>query len=187
MDKYKDKLTFSKLEILCMIVLVTIFITGGIAIVSLATNNQKVNNLKQEAISIIDDAKIAYKYYSILENKDYIVTSTDGESKGMCITLDGLVNNEFTTKTYDNWDGYVVVEEKGENLYLSVWLTDKSYSIDGYALTKLNDLKLNDGITKYQDEKYAYNVRKSFTGTSTEKGGTGNKEYATKCISEKIE
>ncbi len=191
MDKYKDKLTFSRLEILCMIVLVAIFITGGLTIVTLATSNQKAINLKNEAKSIIEDAKIAYNYYSHLNNSEYIVTSKDGDSKGMCITLEGLVNNEFTTKTYDNWDGYVVVEEKGDNLYYSIWLTDKNYVIDGYDSSKLEDLKINSGITKFKDEKFAYNVRKKFTGTSGDKGGTANgsalKEYENKCLSEKIE
>lgn len=191
MDKYKDKLTFSRLEILCMVVLVAIFITGGLTIVTLATSNQKAINLKNEAKSIIEDAKIAYNYYSHLNNSEYIVTSNDGDSKGMCITLEGLVNNEFTTKTYDNWDGYVVVEEKGDNLYYSIWLTDKNYVIDGYDSSKLEDLKINSGITKFKDEKFAYNVRKKFTGTSGDKGGTANgsalKEYENKCLSEKIE
>ncbi len=193
MDKYKDKLTFSRLEILCMIVLVAIFVTGGITIVALATRNQNATNLKQEAVSIISDAKTAYKYYSILENNEYIVTSSDGESKGMCITLDGLVNNDFTTKTYDKWDGYVVIEESNNNIHYSIWLTDKKYVIDGYDSSKLNELKLDKGITKYKDEKFAYNVRKKFTGTSGDKGGTGNsngtslKEYEANCLNEKIE
>ena len=186
MDKYKDKITFSKLEILCMIVLIVLFVTGGIFIVSIATQNQKALNLKNEANSLIEASKIAYNHYSLLNNTEYIVTSNDGESKGMCITLEGLVNNDFTTKTYDNWDGYIVIEEKNNNLLYSIWLTNQEYVIDGYESSKIDSLKFNKGITKYSDEKFAYNVRKEFTSPSSDKGGTG-KEYSTKCLSEKIE
>ena len=104
----------------------------------------------------------------------------------MCITLDGLVNNDFTTKTYDNWDGYVVVEEKNNNFFYSIWLTDKEYVIAGYEASKIDDLKLNKGITKFDQEEFAHSVRKEFASTSTDKGGTGNK-YSSKCLSEKIE
>ena len=186
MNKYKDKLTFSRLEILCMIVLVAIFVTGGITIVSLATKNQKAINLKNEATSIIEDAKIAYNYYSHLNNTEYIVTSNDGASKGMCITLEGLVNNDFTTKTYDNWDGYVVIENKNNKMYYSIWLTNQEYVIDGYESSKLDELKINKGLTTYNNEKFASTVRKKFISPNSDKGGTGS-EYATKCISEKIE
>ncbi len=193
MNKYKDKLTFSRLEILCMIVMSAIVIVGGLTIVLLATNSQKVSNFKDEANNLIDASKIAYLSYK-KQNDSHIVVGDDGETKGMCITIEGLSKNDYLTKVYNDWDGYIVIEEgKNDNYHYSIWLTNKEYVISGYDETKIKDLKMDKGITKYKDERFAYNVRNSFTGTSGEKGGTGSidgstlKQYTAECINEKIE
>lgn len=192
MNKYKDKLTFSRLEILCMVVMCAIVVVGGLTIVVLATNAQKVTNFKEDAEDLISVSKQAYLFYK-KKNDSHIVVGNDNETKGMCITLEGLSSNDFLTKVYNDWDGYIVIEEtSNDNYHYAIWLTNKEYVINGYDSSKIASLKYEDGITKYNNESFAYEVRTSFTGTTKEKGGTGLdnstlKKYEMSCINEKIE
>lgn len=145
-----------------------------------------------DAEEVVDKAKNAYAVYSKTENK-YIVTSEDGTTKGMCITIDGLYENGFYSQEHD-WDGYVVIEEKNNSLFYTLWFTNKKYVIDGYESSMIKDLSIKEGtITKYNDDSFQSRVRTSFTGTSAKKGGTGgeetinNKRYEAVCINEKVE
>lgn len=190
----KEKLTFSKIEIIFMIVMVALVVVGGLTVVSITTKNQNVYNIKNETDSIISAAKNAYASFLITGKTENIVASDDGQSKGMCITLKGLYENDFLIKDYEDWDGYVVVEEGANRKYnYSIWITDKKYVINGYDSNKISDLTLKDGITKYNNDKFTSKVETSFTGTSGDKGGTGSsdgktlKRYEGKCINEKIE
>ena len=190
----KEKVTFSKIEIIFMVVMVALVVVGGITVVSITTRNQNVYNIKRETESIISAAKNAYASFLIGGKNDYIVTSEDGTSNGMCITIKGLYENDFLIKDYKDWDGYVVIEESNTKRYnYSVWITDKKFVINGYDSNKISELSLKDGITKYNNDKFTNKVETSFTGTGGDKGGTGSsdgktlKRYEAKCINEKIE
>ena len=194
MGKKKDKkFSIMNIEILVVIVLVAVMIIVGLFLFNIFTTSQKVKNLKEEANSLVKTARNAYEEFK-RNNNPSIVTGNDGQIKGMCITLKGLLENDFLTKDYDNWDGYIVIEDVNENnKKYSIWLTDKDYVIDGYDSEKIEDLELDDGITKYENQEFSASVKKSFTGTSGEKGGTGSvdgtvlKKYEATCINEKID
>ena len=190
----KEKLTFSKIEIIFMVVMVALVVVGGLTVVSITTKNQNVYNIKRETESIIAAAKNAYASFQINGKTEFIVSTEDGLSKGMCITLKGLYENDFLIKDYKGWDGYVVIEESANRKYnYSIWITDKKYVINGYDSNKITDLTLKNGITKYNNDKFTSKVETSFTGTSGDKGGTGSSDgstlrrYEAKCINEKIE
>jgi hypothetical protein len=190
----KEKVTFSRIEIIFMVVMVALVVVGGITVVSITTRNQNVLNIKRETDSIISAAKNAYASFLISGKTENIVASEDGTSKGMCITIKGLYENDFLIKDYKDWDGYVVIEESNTKRYnYSVWITDKKYVINGYDSNKISDLTLKNGITKYNRDKFTSKVETSFTGTGGDKGGTGSsdgrtlKRYEAKCINEKIE
>lgn len=194
MGKIKNKITDLKIETLLMIVLVTIVIVIGIFFFTLTTQNKKMNNFKDDANFLIKVAKNSYASFTKSNKVSNIITSTSGDTKGMCITIDGLKKNDFLTKEYKDWDGYIVIEENSTGeLYYSIWATDKNYSIEGYSENKIKDLTLDNGLTKYNKEEFTSKVEKYFTGTSGEKGGTGTtdgsnlKKYNSSCINEKVE
>lgn len=194
MDKITEKLTFSKIELLFMIVMVALVIITGITIFSVTTKNQNISNFKKDTIAIVSLAKNAYAALDMKNNKEYIVTGSDGTTKGMCITIKGLQDNDYTTKEYKNLEGYVVIEEAtGKKFNYSVWITNKKYVIDGYDSTLIEDLTTKDGLKAYNKDSFTNKVETSFTGTSGAKGGTGStdgsnlKRYEAKCINEKIE
>lgn len=194
MDKMKDKLTFSKIEILFMIVMVALVIIAGITVFSLTTRNQNIKTFKEDAASLISAAKNSYASFLMSEQTDYIITSTDGSTKGMCITIKGLKENGFLVKEYENWEGYIVIEEtSNKNYYYSIWATNKKYVINGYDSNKINELTTDNGLTSYNNDSFTNKVKTSFTGTSGEKGGTGSsdgttlKRYEASCINQKVE
>lgn len=183
---------FSKIEILFIIVIVSIVLVSGLAIVFVAKKNADVKTFKQDSDAVIKAAKNSYATMIKKENTEYIVTSEDGSSKGMCITLKGLQDNEFLSKNYDDkWDGYVVIEELNDEYQYTIWITNKKYVIDGYESAKINELTIkNQGITAYNDNEFSSKVKTSFTGTTSSKGGTAVntiKRYEAKCINEKVE
>ena len=183
----KDRNGFSTLEILVIIVLVSVALVGGLAIVSVTTKKANVEEFKDEATPIVNAAKNAYLSFVIEKKDQYIATSNDGTTKAMCITINGLRENGFYSQDND-YDGYVVVEQiDSKNFKFSLWFTDKKFVIDGYESTKIKDLSNKDGITEYKDEKFVDKVKNSFKGTTEEKGGTGNKIYEKACVNEKIE
>ncbi|MDE5888638.1 MAG: hypothetical protein K2H20_01315 [Bacilli bacterium] len=192
MDKAKEKLTFSKIEILFMIVMVALVIVAGITVFSVTTQKQNIKNFKDDTLYLTSLAKNSYASFKMTNNTEYIVTGSDGQTKGMCITINGLKENDFLTKEYKDWDGYIVIEEGLNNKYnYSVWVTNKKYVIDGYDSEKLQELTTKNGITSYNKESFVSKVSTSFTGTTTDKGGSGSstsnlKRYEAKCIDEKI-
>ena len=186
----EDKLSFSSIEILLMIVMVALVVVSAIAVVSMTTRKQNVKKFKEESLNIVSEAKNAYAAFSIQKKTEYIVSSDDGLTKGMCITLNGLYENGYSTNKYDKYDGYVVIEESADHNYnYSLWFTNKKYVIDGYDSEKLKDLELNKGITAYNKDSFTSKVRTSFTGTTKDKGGLSEnvKRYEAKCVDEKIE
>jgi len=190
----KDKLTFSKIEILFMIVMVALVILVGITIFTLTTQKRNVKNFQDGSEYLISFAKNAYSAIKMTGNTDYIVTGSDGSTKGMCITIKGLKDNDFLQKEYDGWEGYIVIEESANKKYnYSIWATNQKYVLNGYDSSKIKELTTDNGITKYNNDEFSSKVKTSFTGTSGEKGGTGSTDgstllrYEAACINEKIE
>ncbi len=190
----KDKLTFSKIEILFMIVMVALVILVGITIFTLTTQKRNVKNFQDGSEYLISFAKNAYSAIKMTGNTDYIVTGSDGSTKGMCITIKGLKDNNFLQKEYDGWEGYIVIEESANKKYnYSIWATNQKYVLNGYDSSKIKELTTDNGITKYNNDEFSSKVKTSFTGTSGEKGGTGSTDgstllrYEAPCINEKIE
>ena len=190
----KDKLTFSKIEILFMIVMVALVILVGITIFTLTTQKRNVKNFQDGSEYLISFAKNAYSAIKMTGNTDYIVTGSDGSTKGMCITIKGLTDNDFLQKEYDGWEGYIVIEESANKKYnYSIWATNQKYVLNGYDSSKIKELTTDNGITKYNNDEFSSKVKTSFTGTSGEKGGTGSTDgstllrYEAPCINEKIE
>ncbi len=193
MEKITDKMTFSNIEKLFMIVMVALFIIAGITVFSLTTRKKNITNFKEDTAHIISIAKNAYSSLD-MKNSNKIVKSTDGRVKGMCITIKGLQENEFLTNEYKDWDGYIVVEETANRDFnYSIWVSNGKYVIDGYDSEKIIDLDFNDGIVKANKDSFSSKVKTSFTGTSGDKGGTGSSDGSTvtrfeaACINEKVE
>lgn len=194
MDKTKEKLTFSKIEILFMIVMVALVIIAGITVFTITTRNQNIKNFKDDTSELVSLAKNAHAAFTMSDKTSGIVTSTDGTTKGMCITIKGLEANDFPVSNYKDWDGYIVIEEADKQQFnYSVWVTNGKYVINGYDSTKISELTTDEGITSYNDDNFSTKVKTSFTGTSGEKGGTGStdgsslKRYEAACINEKVE
>lgn len=194
MDKVKEKLTFSKIEILFMVVMVSLVIIAGTAVFTITTKNRNIANFKKDASSIISTAKNTYAAFMMSNKTKGIVKSDSGEYQGMCITIKGLKENGYLVKEYKDWEGYVVIEEtEDKDYHYSIWATNKKYVIDGYDSTKIDSLTIDNGITSYNDDSFTSKVKTSFTGTSGDKGGTGSSDgsnlqrYQTSCINEKVE
>ena len=194
MENAKEKLTFSKIEILFMVVMVSLVIIAGTAVFTITTKNRNIANFKQDASSIISTAKNTYAAFMMSDKTKGIVKSDSGEYHGMCITIKGLKENGYLIKEYKDWEGYVVIEEtKNKEYNYTIWATNKKYVIDGYDSTKIDSLTIDNGITSYNDDSFTSKVKTSFTGTSGDKGGTGSSDgsnlqrYQTSCINEKVE
>ncbi len=188
----EEKLSFNKIEILIMVVLVALIIVSATLVATLTTRNRNVANFKEDTEYIVSFAKNAYNSFKITNKTKNIVTGSDGSTKGMCITVKGLQENGFLTDKHKNFEGYVVIEESATNKYnYSVWITNKKYVINGYDSSKIKELTIKKGIEKYNNDEFTSKVRTSFTGTTTDKGGTSDgenvKRYEGACINEKIE
>lgn len=176
----------SKLEMLIIIVLVSVLLLLGITFVLSGTTNKNIDTFKKESITLINASK---NVYGNLEKKEseYITTSDEAISTAVCITLDGLKENDYLENEYKGWDGYLVIEKDLDNNFNYIaWLTNGKYLIDGYTLDKINDLNLKDETLLKEDRvELPY---KTFTGTESEKGGLEKlTNYNQKCINEKIE
>ena len=191
MNKIKDRLRISKIDFLIIIVLLAIFVGIGIAVSTSVTKKQTITNFKNDTEYLVNIAKNSYKYFE-KNNSNYIINSSDGDTKGMCITINGLKKNDFLIQDYKDWEGYIVIEESANNKYsYSVWLTNHKYAVDGYEVSEIEKLTLKKGLDKYNNQTFL--KKDNFTGTTSTKGGTGGtnessvKIYEGKCINEKIE
>lgn len=183
MEKKKEKITFSKIEVLFMIVLVALLMVAGITVFTITTNKKLEQNLKEAAINNANLALNEYTYRSIKNDTDYIVVGSDGLTKGMCISIKAL-------DPESKLDGYFVVEEtKDKKKNTSVWLTDGKLVIDGYSDKEIEKLSSKDGLTKFNDNKFMERVQTSFVGAKKENGGIAENpiRYEAKCVNEKME
>ena len=145
-----------------------------------------METLKKETINIINISKNVYGNLE-KENSEYIINAENSDTKGVCITLNGLKENDYLTNEYKNWDGYIVIEkDTNDKMIYTAWLTNGKYIIDGYTLNKISDLSLNDKTLK---KGHKINISyDSFKGTDENKGGFSQiAQYNGQCIDEKIE
>ncbi len=180
MEKIKTKLENIKLEILFMIVLSAIVIIAGISIFGITTKNKKIDNFKEEAESLLTIAKNIYPALEKSGNQNYIITSEDGSTKSVCITITGLEENDYLTKEYKDWSGYIVVEKQSDNYTYTLWGTNKKYVLNGYNLEEIKNATTSKEITKYNNEEFEREVTSSYEGKS-------GKKYNSSCISKKVE
>lgn len=180
MEKIKTKLENIKLEILFMIVLSAIVIIAGISIFGITTKNKKIDNFKEDAESLLTIAKNVYPALEKSGNQNYIITSEDGSAKSVCITITGLEENDYLTKEYKDWYGYIVVEKQSDNYTYTLWGTNKKYVLNGYNLEEIKNATTSKEITKYNNEEFEREVTSSYEGKS-------GKKYNSSCISKKVE
>ncbi len=180
MEKIKTKLENIKLEILFMIVLSAIVIIAGISIFGITTKNKKIDNFKEEAESLLTIAKNIYPALEKSGNQNHIITSEDGSTKSVCITITGLEENDYLTKEYKDWSGYIVVEKQSDNYTYTLWGTNKKYVLNGYNLEEIKNATTSKEITKYNNEEFEREVTSSYEGKS-------GKKYNSSCISKKVE
>lgn len=180
MGKIKDKINNVRLEILFMIVLLAIVLLVGIAIFGVTTKNKKINNFKDDAKSILSVAKNVYPALEKSGKTNYVITSDDGTSTSVCITITGLEQNEYLTKEYKKWSGYVVVEKQNENYTYTLWGTNHKYTINGLTLDEIEKSTIKKEITKYKKEDFEKQVSTSYKGKN-------NAKYNNPCISKKVE
>jgi hypothetical protein len=180
MEKVKEKLTTIKLEVLFIIVLLAIVIIAGLAIFTMATKNKNIDNFKDDAKSILSVAKNIYPALEKSGNQNYIITSEDGSTRSVCITITGLEENDYLTKEYKDWSGYIVVEKQSDNYTYTLWGTNKKYVLNGYNLEEIKNATTSKEITKYNNEEFEREVTSSYEGKS-------GKKYNSSCISKKVE
>lgn len=180
MEKLKEKLENLKLEVLFMIVLLAIVIIAGISIFSLITKNKNIDNFKEDANSLLSIAKNIYPALEKSNKQNYIITSEDGTTTSICITISGLEENNYLTKEYKDWNGYIVVEKKGENYNYTFWGTNKKYVLNGKTQEEILKSTINKEITRYNNEEFEREVKTSYEGQNGQK-------YNGSCINEKVE
>lgn len=180
MVKIKEKLENIKLEILFMIVLLAIVLLAGIAIFGIATKNKKIDNFKEDAKSILSVAKNIYPALEKSGKTNYIITSEDGTTSSVCITITGLQENEYLTKEYEQWSGYVVVEKQSDNYTYTLWGTNNKYVLNGFTLEEIENATFDKEITEFNKEEFEKQVTTSYEGKT-------NKKYNNPCINKKVE
>lgn len=180
MAKLKEKLTKVKLEILFMVVLLSIVIIAGLTIFSVATKNKNIDNFKDDAKSLLSIAKNVYPALEKSGDTEHIIVSDDATSRAVCITITGLEENDYLTKEYKNWNGYIVVEKNNDEYAYTLWGTNEKYVLNGYSLEEIENATVNKEITKYNNEEFERSVKTSFKGKN-------DKRYYGECISEKID
>jgi hypothetical protein len=171
---------------LIIIVIVAVLLLLGIVLVATGTKNKNIDTFKKDSENIIT---VSQNIFGNLEkeNSEYIVPSNEGLSSAMCITLDGLKENDYLENEYKDWEGYLVIEKDLNNkMHYIAWLTNGKYVIDGYSLDMIDKLNLKDETLL---EGNSIDIpTTSFKGTDSDKGGLSKiTTYNQKCINEKIE
>lgn len=157
MKKNNNRKGFTLIELLAVIVILAILMVAAGAAVMTTMNNAKINNFKNEALSVLNTATNAYTDISMSasDSGKYLVNSGSATYKGMCITLSGLVTNGYLDKDLNDGTtrGVVLVEvpfQGGATSY-TIWMTDSTYGIPGYEKNEISSMKFknenNNGVT----------------------------------------
>ena len=136
-----------------------------------------IYNSKKDATSLLSIAKNVYPALEKSGKNQYIVTSEDGTSTAVCITITGLYENDYLTKEYEDWNGYIIVEKQSNEFTYTLWGTNNKYTLDGYSIEDLESKKV---LKEYNNEEFERKVKTSFEGST-------GKKYNASCISKKVE
>ena len=147
---------FTLVELLAVIVILAILMVAAGAAVMSTMNNAKVNTFKNEALSAINMATNMYTEISMSPDDagTYLVNSGDSKYKGMCVTLQGLVENGYLEKDLHDGTTYgtIIVEvpfDGGATKY-SIWTSDGTYGIQGYEKSQISKLKFKNANNNVQ-------------------------------------
>lgn len=170
-----NKRGFSALEMLIILVIASVVLIGGLLIAFGAKKKGEMNSFQNSAIEIINSAKQGYNNFKKAEST-YIVNN--GNSQGMCITLNGLVKNELYNRDLKDLKGYVVIEEKNDNITYTLWLHNNKFIINGLDAELVQNEKKEKIVKDYNNEDLDANIKGSFKGN--------NGTYSGTCINDKI-
>lgn len=170
-----NKRGFSALEMLIILVIVSVALIGGLLIAFGAKKKGEMNSFQNSAIEIISSAKQGYNNLKKAQST-YIVNN--GNSQGMCITLNGLAKNELYNRDLKDLKGYVVIEEKNNNITYTLWLHNKKFIINGLDSKLVQNEKKEKIVKDYNNEDIDANIKGSFKGN--------NGTYSGTCINDKI-
>lgn len=168
-----NKKGFSTLEMLIILVIVSVVLIAGLLIAFGSKKKGEMNSFQSNAIEIITSAKQGYGNFK-RDNSSYIVNN--GNSNGLCITLNGLVKNELYNRDLKDFEGYVVIEEKNDNITYTLWLHNKKFIINGLDANDVINQKKEKVVKDYNKEEF--NVNGSFSGN--------NGTYSGICINDKV-
>ena len=147
---FNNRKGFTLVELLAVIVILAILMVAAGAAVMSTMNNAKVNTFKNEALSAINMATNMYTEISMSADDSgaYLVNSNDSKYKGMCVTLQGLVENGYLDKDLHSGSTYgtIIVEvpfDGGATKY-SIWTSDGTYGIQGYEKSQISKLKFKN-------------------------------------------
>ena len=172
-----DKRGFSVLEILIIIVIAGIALICGLVIAFSAKKNGEMKTFQDRAVEIIGVSKQVFNDFERDNKTDYI--GSINNSKGMCITLNGLYKNDYYTKELKDYEGYVVIEKVNDDITYTLWLTNKKFVIKGIDSEKIETEKAKKIISDIGKEKFSMDIKTSFKGN--------NGTYTATCIDEKVE
>ena len=168
----------------------------------------KQNTFKNEVLTMINSSSYMYSELSmsIDTSKTYIKSSTDGRYSGMCISLDGLVDNGYLDKDVSHYGGVILVEvpyDGGATIYMA-WVHNSVFGINGVERSEIANLKLansKDGFDEINGGEKALTTNlvgikkmvkqvedNDITTISSpkEKGGTGATYKNIRCIKDKV-
>lgn len=166
---------FSALEILIVIVIASVVLIGGILIAFGTKKSTEMRTFQENAGQIISSAKQAYNNLK-KEESSYIVNN--GTSNGMCITLKGLESNDLYSKNLKDATGYIVIEEKGDDITYTLWLHNKKFIINGIDAKQIENEKNEKVVKDYNNEDFSAITNGTFKGNHGSYTGT--------CIDKKI-
>lgn len=166
---------FSTLEMLIILVIASVVLIGGLLIAFGAKKKGEMNTFQNTATEIIVSAKQSYNNFKKAESS-YIINN--GDTKGMCITLNGLVKNELYNSDIKDLTGYVIIEEKNDNITYTLWLYNKKFIIKGIDGELVQNEKKEKVVKDYNNEDIEEDIKGSFKGIYGTYNGT--------CINDKI-
>ena len=160
---------FTLVELLAVIVILAILMVSAGAAVMSTLNNARVNTFKNEALSAISVADNLYTEISMnpTDSNMYLKNSSDNNYKGMCVTLNGLVQSGYLNKDLQNGStrGVILIEVPfdGGATKRTIWITNGTYAITGYEQGKISSLRYKQNNNAQLNAKY-YDALKNASG-----------------------
>lgn len=121
---------FSTIEILVIIVMSSIFLLGGIFIAYMAISAANENTFKSDA-----------KEYLNIARNSYLTLKNSSADSNICITLNGLKENDYLKSIKDNYNGFIIVSEDTS----TISLTNKKLTINNINMDKIDTISIKNG------------------------------------------